>query len=141
MYAVDSLHSLLSNRRLDFYNYFQHGIDFLISSSDHVVRKIILHTNIVRSPRCHCLPRLLNCPCSLGLRYFNVTKDVTGKLRAFQKTMKTVKLLRFYLNVADDQPRHPSSEAIPRPGKLLPITQSCFDISVVRDNQSFLESS
>ncbi|KAF9055457.1 hypothetical protein BDZ89DRAFT_1088063 [Hymenopellis radicata] len=33
-----------------FYNYFQHGIDFLISSSDHVVRKIILHTNIPGSP-------------------------------------------------------------------------------------------
>jgi hypothetical protein len=31
----------------DFYNYFQHGIDFLISGRNHVVRKIILHSNIV----------------------------------------------------------------------------------------------
>lgn len=31
----------------DFYNYFQHGIDFLISGTTHTVRKIILHTNIV----------------------------------------------------------------------------------------------
>ncbi len=31
----------------DFYNYFQHGIDFFISSSTHVVKKIILHTNVV----------------------------------------------------------------------------------------------
>lgn len=29
-----------------FYNYFQHGIDFLISGSTHVVKKIILHTNL-----------------------------------------------------------------------------------------------
>jgi len=35
---------------LDFYNYFQYGIDFLISGTTHTVRKIILHTNIV-SPR------------------------------------------------------------------------------------------
>ena len=33
--------------RPDFYNYFQHGIDFLISGVTHTVRKIILHTNIV----------------------------------------------------------------------------------------------
>ena len=33
---------------LDFYNYFQHGIDFLISDHTHIVKKIILHTNVVR---------------------------------------------------------------------------------------------
>ncbi|KAJ3512538.1 hypothetical protein NLJ89_g3462 [Agrocybe chaxingu] len=33
-----------------FYNYFQHGIDFLISESTHTVRKIILHTNVPGSP-------------------------------------------------------------------------------------------
>ena len=32
---------------LDFYNYFQHGIDFLISDHTHVVKKIILHSNVV----------------------------------------------------------------------------------------------
>jgi hypothetical protein len=31
----------------DFFNYFQYGIDFLISGTTHTVRKIILHTNIV----------------------------------------------------------------------------------------------
>jgi hypothetical protein len=30
----------------DFYNYFHHGLDFLLSPS-HVVTKIVLHTNIV----------------------------------------------------------------------------------------------
>ncbi|PFH52810.1 hypothetical protein AMATHDRAFT_1853 [Amanita thiersii Skay4041] len=33
-----------------FHNYFQHGIDFFISSSSHIVKKILLHTNVVGSP-------------------------------------------------------------------------------------------
>ncbi|TFK43453.1 hypothetical protein BDQ12DRAFT_675011 [Crucibulum laeve] len=33
-----------------FYNYFQHGLDFLISGPKHVVKKIILHSNIPGSP-------------------------------------------------------------------------------------------
>jgi hypothetical protein len=33
----------------DFYNYFQHGLDFLISGSSHLVRKIIIHSNVVGS--------------------------------------------------------------------------------------------
>ncbi|KAF5387713.1 hypothetical protein D9615_000496 [Tricholomella constricta] len=33
-----------------FYNYFQHGIDFLISGPSHVVTKIILHSNVPGSP-------------------------------------------------------------------------------------------
>jgi len=32
---------------LDFYNYFHHGVDFLISGQTHVVRKIIIHSNVV----------------------------------------------------------------------------------------------
>ena len=32
---------------IDFYNYFQFGVDFLISSKTHLVQKIVLHTNIV----------------------------------------------------------------------------------------------
>jgi phagosome assembly factor 1 len=31
----------------DFYNYFQHGIDFLLSDHTHIVKKIILHSNVV----------------------------------------------------------------------------------------------
>ncbi|KAF9464456.1 hypothetical protein BDZ94DRAFT_1354305 [Collybia nuda] len=33
-----------------FYNYFQHGLDFLISGSTHVVKKIVLHSNVAGSP-------------------------------------------------------------------------------------------
>jgi len=32
-----------------FYNYFQHGLDFLISSASHLVKKIITHSNVVSS--------------------------------------------------------------------------------------------
>lgn len=31
----------------DFYNYFQHGIDVLLSGTTHKVKKIILHSNVV----------------------------------------------------------------------------------------------
>jgi hypothetical protein len=34
----------------DFYNYFQHGIDVLISGVTHKVQKVILHSNVVRPP-------------------------------------------------------------------------------------------
>ncbi|KZP32960.1 UPF0183-domain-containing protein [Athelia psychrophila] len=39
-----------SNEGDYFYNYFQHGVDFLISGSTHIVRKVILHTNVPGSP-------------------------------------------------------------------------------------------
>ena len=32
---------------LDFYNYFQHGIDFYISGNTHIVKKIVLQSNMV----------------------------------------------------------------------------------------------
>lgn len=38
---------------VDFYNYFQYGMDFLLSETTHVVKKIILHTNVVRA---HWMP-------------------------------------------------------------------------------------
>ncbi|EJD01126.1 UPF0183-domain-containing protein [Fomitiporia mediterranea MF3/22] len=42
-----------------FYNYFQYGIDFLLSSSTHLVQKIILHTNISGTPM---FQRYQRCP-------------------------------------------------------------------------------
>lgn len=47
--ASDSkLAYLLTSGVPDFYNYQQHGIDFLISGSTHTVKKIVLHSNVVR---------------------------------------------------------------------------------------------
>ncbi|KZV77194.1 UPF0183-domain-containing protein [Peniophora sp. CONT] len=42
-----------------FYNYFQYGVDFLISDSTHIVKKIILHTNVPGSP---LFQRYKRCP-------------------------------------------------------------------------------
>ncbi|KAI0327128.1 UPF0183-domain-containing protein [Cubamyces sp. BRFM 1775] len=42
-----------------FYNYQQHGIDFLISGSTHVVKKIILHSNVPGTP---LFQRYKRCP-------------------------------------------------------------------------------
>lgn len=44
-----SLSKLPIDMTLDFYNYFQYGLDFLISESTHLVKKIVLHTNVVSS--------------------------------------------------------------------------------------------
>jgi hypothetical protein len=40
-------HSSMPFYSVDFYNYFQHGIDFLLSDHTHIVKKIILHSNVV----------------------------------------------------------------------------------------------
>lgn len=47
-----------------FYNYFQHGLDFLISGKTHRVRKIIVHTNVPGSP---LFQRYKRCPWELVL--------------------------------------------------------------------------
>ncbi|KAG2042338.1 hypothetical protein BDR03DRAFT_889911 [Suillus americanus] len=46
----------------DFYNYFHHGVDFLISGQTHVVRKIIIHSNMPGSP---LFQRYKRCPWQL----------------------------------------------------------------------------
>ena len=61
----------------DFYNYFQHGIDFLISGVDHVVRKIVLHTNIVIAPVSHVSSTDIDF--SLARPCFNDTRGATGR--------------------------------------------------------------
>ncbi|PCH41096.1 UPF0183-domain-containing protein [Wolfiporia cocos MD-104 SS10] len=42
-----------------FYNYLQHGIDFLMSGTTHVVKKIILHSNVPGTP---LFQRYKRCP-------------------------------------------------------------------------------
>ncbi|KAG1768122.1 hypothetical protein EDD22DRAFT_257558 [Suillus occidentalis] len=45
-----------------FYNYFHHGVDFLMSGQTHVVRKIIIHSNMPGSP---LFQRYKRCPWQL----------------------------------------------------------------------------
>ena len=75
----------------DFYNYFRHGIDFLISGATHTVRKIILHTNIVSPIATDTISKLnvaitnsLVHLCSTG------TGGAHGRSRGYQKMMKMV---------------------------------------------------
>ncbi|CAE6391150.1 unnamed protein product [Rhizoctonia solani] len=49
-----------------FYNYFQHGLDFLISGKTHRVRKIIAHTNVPGSP---LFQRYKRCPWEISLSF------------------------------------------------------------------------
>lgn len=83
----------LSVNDLDFYNYFHHGVDFLISGQTHVVRKIIIHSNMVRhvSPLCD----LFANPYSLAPRSFSDINDALGSWRANPKMTKTVTCLTF----------------------------------------------
>lgn len=55
-YFVLPSHSSMSSA--DFYNYFQHGIDFLLSDHTHIVKKIILHSNVVSTFLFRCPPFL-----------------------------------------------------------------------------------
>lgn len=48
-----------------FYNYFQHGLDFLISGKTHRVRKIIVHTNVPGSP---LFQRYKRCPWEFPMK-------------------------------------------------------------------------
>ncbi|KAG0709729.1 hypothetical protein DFH29DRAFT_993121 [Suillus ampliporus] len=45
-----------------FYNYFHHGVDFLISGQTHLVRKIVIHSNVPGSP---LFQRYKRCPWQL----------------------------------------------------------------------------
>jgi Uncharacterised protein family (UPF0183) len=93
----------------DFYNYFQHGIDFLISDHTHIVKKIILHTNVV----CICFQTenlVYRCWSSSLVRLFSKgTSGVPGLLKDGPKTMKTVGYFRhscngLILTVSPDSP-------------------------------------
>ena len=76
---------------LDFYNYFQHGIDFLISGRTHKVKKIILHSNLVGTCVFTSHISFLTPPISQGLHCFNNTSDARGQSRGSQKMTKMVR--------------------------------------------------
>lgn len=88
-----SMQTRFTNELIDFYNYFQHGIEFLISGSTHVVRKILIHTNVVSmiSSISPCTLHLIRF--SLDLPYSRGTNDVLGKLKASQKMTKMVNII------------------------------------------------
>jgi len=69
-----------------FYNYFQHGLDFLISGQTHTVRKIILHTNVPGTP---LFQRYKRCPWELEANPED-DEDVTPPRKHFYEKFETI---------------------------------------------------
>ncbi|KIM90897.1 hypothetical protein PILCRDRAFT_811393 [Piloderma croceum F 1598] len=65
-----------------FYNYFQHGIEFLISGSTHIVQKIILHTNVPGSP---LFQRYKRCPWDIEGRPEDDEDDTPPRMRFYDR--------------------------------------------------------
>jgi len=65
-----------------FYNYFQHGIDFLISGSTRIVRKIILHTNVPGSP---LFQRYKRCPWEIEGQPEDDEDDTPPRMRFYDR--------------------------------------------------------
>jgi len=65
-----------------FYNYFQHGIEFLISGSTHVVQKVILHTNVPGSP---LFQRYKRCPWEIEGRPEDDEDDTPPRMRFYDR--------------------------------------------------------
>ncbi|KAF8607709.1 hypothetical protein BDV93DRAFT_519726 [Ceratobasidium sp. AG-I] len=61
-----------------FYNYFQHGLDFLISGKTHRVRKIIIHTNVPGSP---LFQRYKRCPWEFSANSEETTRATPTEIR------------------------------------------------------------
>jgi len=65
-----------------FYNYFSHGIDFLISGQTHLVRKIILHSNVPGSP---LFQQYKRCPWEIEGKPEDDEDDSPPKMRFTDK--------------------------------------------------------
>ena len=104
-----------ANWLVDFYNYFDHGIDFLISDSTHIVKKIVLHTNIVSvaaltTQLLPITPRKPGTP--LFQRYKRCSWEIEGSPEDDEDGMYCGYISkRYYLQGRD---RHTTSKAILR---------------------------
>ncbi|KAI6134941.1 hypothetical protein EV401DRAFT_867718 [Pisolithus croceorrhizus] len=81
-----------------FYNYFHHGIDFLISGQTHRVRKIILHSNVPGSP---LFQRYKRCPWELEGRPEDDEDDTPPRMRFPDK----FEAISHFLNPRDPPPQ------------------------------------
>lgn len=89
---------------VDFYNYFQYGMDVLLSGTTHAVKKIILHSNIVSYYSSGSPPSLdpRSNGTSPGLSCSSDTSDVHGRLLAQHKLMVRHHFLRIIPGEASD---------------------------------------
>ncbi|KAA1466328.1 UPF0183-domain-containing protein [Dentipellis sp. KUC8613] len=65
-----------------FYNYFQYGLDFLISDVTHVVKKIILHTNV---PGSALFQRYKRCPWQIEGRPEDDEDDSPPRVKFYDR--------------------------------------------------------
>lgn len=86
---ISSYHLIAQCHLSDFYNYFQHGLDFLLSDNTHVVKKIILHTNVVST--IFVVFPLLPYPYRSRARPFSSgTNDVHGRSKVDPRMTRMV---------------------------------------------------
>ncbi|OCH92937.1 UPF0183-domain-containing protein [Obba rivulosa] len=116
-----TIHSRSSDREADadtdyFYNYLQHGIDFLISGSTHTVRKIILHSNIPGSP---LFQRYKRCPWEIEGRPEDNEDETPPRMRFCDRADQ----IRHFLGPDQSPPsmlldRTDDEEALTLPGSI-----------------------
>jgi len=123
-----------------FYNYFQHGLDFLICGTTHIVRKIIVHTNL---PGSALFQRYKRCPWELeGLPEDD--EDDTPPRKPFYERFETIShflspheapslpmLLDRTDEVEDLALSNPSTRLYGYDGVILEVTESSQITSVV----------
>jgi len=96
-----------------FLNYFNRGIDFLISGSTHIVRKIILHTNIPGSPLFH---RYKRCPWEIE----GVPEDDEDDSPPSVKFTERAEKIRRFLQPKENPPHMPLNRTDDEEGLNLP---------------------
>lgn len=121
-----------------FYNYFQHGIDFLISGTTHVVIKIVLHTNIPGTP---LFQRYKRCPWQIEGRPEDDEDDSPPCVR-FDERVETISHFlcpgqtppSMHFNRTDDEDAltlpSPTTRLLGFDGIILEATESAQVVSV-----------
>ncbi|RPD67220.1 UPF0183-domain-containing protein [Lentinus tigrinus ALCF2SS1-7] len=122
-----------------FYNYQQHGIDFLISGSSHIVKKIVLHSNVPGTP---LFQRYKRCPWEIQGRPEDDEDESPPRKRFFERVEEIHHFIApgeappsMILNRTDDEDglRLPSSTTrlFGYDGIILEATESAQVVSVM----------
>ncbi|THH07075.1 hypothetical protein EW146_g9426 [Bondarzewia mesenterica] len=121
-----------------FYNYFQHGIDFLISGTTHAVEKIILHSNV---PGTSLFQRYKRCPWQIEGRPEDDEDDSPPHMN-FDERVETISHFlqpgqtppSMHFNRTDDEDSltlpSPTTRLLGFDGIILEATQSAQVVSV-----------
>ncbi|KAI0638132.1 hypothetical protein C8Q77DRAFT_1089559 [Trametes polyzona] len=122
-----------------FYNYQQHGIDFLLSGATHTVKKIVLHTNIPGTP---LFQRYKRCPWEIEGRPEDDEDESPPRKRFYERVEEIQHFLApgeappsMILNRADDEDGlrlpSPTTRLFGYDGIILEATESGQVVSVM----------